>query len=438
MKKSFPFLLEIKDKKTFFWLGLFFMAPFLPYLNLAYDFDLSLLRVLLVVVELGIILNIWRRKKYQNWRLSKTSFLLTIFLLWSFGSLFWAPNFTWGARKLILWINFFLLVLLAPAWLGKKEERGLKISKAIVWSGVAMALVGAGQFVAQWFFSPEKIFSFWLQFVSPIFTGASLSGLVNDFPSWFFDFNGTTMMRAVSFFPDPHMLGFFLGMTFFLSWGIFLATKEKKYLIAEALLLAGITLTFSRGAYLALLTALVLTLPLFLRRIEFRLKKTILGTISGFFLVLVFFGGPVIGRFFSSFDATEGSNQGRIVIWTEALSLAQEKIFVGRGLGSYPFLVNPAAEYRSPVSAHNLYLEILTELGVMGLSIFLALIGVAFWRSWQRQKTNALFLGTSAALVYFLVHSFFEVSIYNPVILLVFCWLLLFPDSFQKQNCLEK
>jgi O-antigen ligase len=133
-------------------------------------------------------------------------------------------------------------------------------------------------------------------------------------------------------------------------------------------------------------------------------------------------GGLISARFFSSFNLNEGSNQGRLAIWQESFNVFLENPILGVGLGNYPLTTNPYLDYRTSVTSHNLYLDILAETGIFGLLAWLWFIVAAAKAAWRKiksvQKEDWIVgLGTLGALVYFSVHSFFETAIFNPTIL---------------------
>ena len=69
---------------------------------------------------------------------------------------------------------------------------------------------------------------------------------------------------------------------------------------------------------------------------------------------------------------TLGSLEGRIEVWSRAISMIQDFLFTGIGRGSfgpladtlYPFFL--AAPGTGP-HAHNLFLQVAVDLGILGL-----------------------------------------------------------------------
>ncbi|KKU42832.1 MAG: O-antigen polymerase [Candidatus Azambacteria bacterium GW2011_GWD2_46_48] len=147
------------------------------------------------------------------------------------------------------------------------------------------------------------------------------------------------------------------------------------------------------------------------------------------FFCRFFYFSPAGARFKASFSLSEGSNVQRLQTWRQAIAVIKSAPFAGVGLGSYGLAVNPEAGYRDPTYAHNAYLDVWAELGVMGLAVWLILLGEFFATPFKRliaiktgkekpQKEEILFLlGLIGSLAAFSVHSLFETAIFSPVIL---------------------
>jgi len=142
---------------------------------------------------------------------------------------------------------------------------------------------------------------------------------------------------------------------------------------------------------------------------------------SAFFLLFLFVmpDNPVAGRFESSFNINEGSNQGRIYNWKEALPIIVAHP-LGVGIGMYPLYVDPLATYRMPIYAHDLYLDIAAELGIIAAIVFIAFLVVVFARFWQAAKTDPFWSAGVASLTVFSVHSLVETPLYSVHVLTLF------------------
>jgi O-antigen ligase len=170
-----------------------------------------------------------------------------------------------------------------------------------------------------------------------------------------------------------------------------LALVTKRATFARAMtVLAGIAAlvalfgTFSRAGLLAL--GVVILISCFYA-----------GKSRPVFIALVI-GTLVVGGVFLH-DTSSGTAQrltsqntnGRSSIWTVGLRIVGANPIVGVGSGNYTVvephyvLVSPGAlpatdfVLENPYPAHNIYLEILAEMGVIGLALFMSLIVMSIW-----------------------------------------------------------
>jgi tetratricopeptide (TPR) repeat protein/O-antigen ligase len=124
----------------------------------------------------------------------------------------------------------------------------------------------------------------------------------------------------------------------------------------------------------------------------------------------------VAGRMESAFDTEKGSVLARKVIWTGALNMFKARPVFGWGLGTFnihfPRFRDPATAARimpNTLHAHSEYLEVATEMGVVGLAVFLWAIGaflleafrttVRLEEEWQRLAVAGLVAGCAAILL---------------------------------------
>ncbi len=399
------------------------LIPFQWALNPTENVDLIVGRViipLLFVAWLGK--GLLRRKIILPWGFPFfffVSFLISLFL-----SLLQAQNINWSIHKLLFLFSFFpLYFIISDLIINKKNKKEivLKIIKAVVISGWLSALVGIFQFSGQFIFGLEKWLVQW-QKIMLFFLGNNFGKSIAEYSSWLVNIKGETIFRAIAFFPDPHIAGFYWEITFFLALGIYYATRDKFYqYIAFIVLIAGI-LTFSRGAYLGLgITFLIMLIYYVTRyfRKRFALSSQKLLGVTVLFLIILFLFKPFQQRLLSSFDLREGSNSQRLENWEQAIETIKEHSWLGVGLGNYSLAVKPSAQYREPIYAHNLYLDIWAELGFLGIFSWLGIIFSSLWYSYQKfkQTNNLLFAYLLLALLAFSIHSVFESSLFSVHIL---------------------
>ncbi len=395
--------------------------PFQIALNPRPDVDLASLRLFIVLLFGFWLIRSLIIKNWPNWLYFKNlqAISLLLFLTLAFLSLFGAENISWGLRKLVFFLSiypFYLLtVILVGSWAKIK-----KVVDVLIKGAGLVALIGLGQFLAPLIFGLERVYQWWADYLVPVFSGFNFGTLILAYPSWLVNINGQTVLRAFSLFADPHMFSFYLGILLPLGIALFLKNSDRilSFIIVCSLFTA-LLLTFSRGAYLAVIVTFLILAGLLWRYFQAKRAACLLSLTLFIFIIP---GTPIADRFYSSFDLTDGSNIGRLEMWQQAGQSSLKNFWQGLGLGSYSLLVEPGLGYRSPVTAHNLYLDIFSEMGVFALIIWLVLILGTLGQLFRKlgrldQPEKYLCLALIGSLVYLAVHSFFETSIYNPIIL---------------------
>jgi len=204
------------------------------------------------------------------------------------------------------------------------------------------------------------------------------------------------------------------------------------------ILLFAIAAAFSRGSYFAVLASLG-SLVVITNSIRGRSLKRliILASLLFVFAFTTFgiFGSNIFSeRFQDSFDTEEGSNVGRIVMWETSFNTFTQNRFLGVGLGGFPGSVDQEAPYRSSINAHNTYLEIASEMGVLGFVFWVSVLGLAIFKLlkyiWEKRTSpnpeTFLATGLLGSLIYFSIHSLSETIIYSPSILSLYLLVLAF------------
>lgn len=419
--------------------------PFQIALNPTQSIDLAYGRVLVLLVFLAWLFWSLKQKKIIL-PLRGTGLVFLGFFAWASASFFWAQDSALALRKILFLLNFLPLFFITKtlALFPKERER---MTHVLMVSGFVAALIGAGQFVLQFFWSPEGVRDWWAT-IAPLLYGKNFGESIVTYNSWLVNVGGRTLFRAISVFPDPHIFGFYLAFITPLA----LFSHKKMFNVFGILFLCAVFATFSRAAYIGALGAfamfgmlrmigrfIVKTKEQIPSKAEWRSSKAkpksrdrkiflrFLSVALVFGLcVLVLFFTPLGSRFLSSFDLSEGSIAGRIEIWTQAIGIIREHPFFGVGLGNYSYVLEPAAPYHTPIYAHNLYLDIAAELGIVGLTLWLVMflcVGVGLLRSFHK---SPLHQGLFISLGWFSVQSFFDTPLFSVQILpLLIIWLAL-------------
>jgi putative inorganic carbon (hco3(-)) transporter len=404
----------------YFFIGLILILPFQFALNAGDNIDLVITRVLVPVIFFMWIARglskkeIWLPNKAETW-------LILLFVGISSSSLVLGRDWEMGIRKLMYLLTIFPVYFVAADIVRNKDFQ-IKAVRAIVISGALAAVTGLIQFVLPFLIGLNATLKTWKN-IAPYFLGNFFGKIVTTNPSWLVNISGETKMRAFGFFPDPHTFSFFVSLSFFVAIGYFFWEKKTIFRImssASAILaLLTIMLSFSRGAYLGVLVGAIFFSIIYLSRSGYLGKVLIvLGIVVAVLSLL--YSSSISRRLASSFNPKEGSNIERMKNWKEAADIISDYPLSGVGLGNYAVTVDSTAEDRSSIYAHNLFLDIAAETGILNALVFFCLILISIWRNiWNK---DMLSLGLAAGLVYFLIHGVFDTPIWSPqgmVLLLV-------------------
>jgi O-antigen ligase len=195
-------------------------------------------------------------------------------------------------------------------------------------------------------------------------------------------------------------------------------TTLTVFLVAVSL---AILLSFVRGAWMGMLALVPYLVVRQGSRYGLRLILILLllGMLCVFGVAALNLQDLLEERWRTLFDIGYVANESRIDRWMAALSMWMTHPILGVGLGCFPDLYFQhvydlaSFEVKLHMGAHNLYLEILAELGAIGLLAYVLVIG-AFFIEVQRftrlagenPRLRALGLGLESMMVVYLVHAF--------------------------------
>ncbi|MCX5696773.1 MAG: O-antigen ligase family protein [Candidatus Omnitrophica bacterium] len=277
-----------------------------------------------------------------------------------------------------------MLLLIFGATLAEKNKK--QIVNIVVYSGIIIALLA----IYQYFFG--------FRHVSEYLTRHNITS----------DFTLDYIQRRRVFFPfvTPNILAGYLAMT------IPLALLNRYKTFALLPLFLALFLTKSLGGLLS--AFLALSAYFYLKgKIE---KRGIILLTSLLLIIGIVFGLRwITGKqhIHPIFSATM-----RLGYWQDTLKIIGSYPLTGVGLGNFNL---PQARY-----AHNSYLQLWAETGVLGITSFLWLIFVIFKGAILRLKNsseikqNAALLAACSA---FLAHNFIDFSFFLPEVSLIW-WML--------------
>jgi len=401
-------------------------------------------------------------------------YLTGIFLIIGALSLFIADDVWVGIKKIIFLVNVLLLFLIIRNLSTLSKNMVPKLINAMkVAIGITLG-IGFTQLLIVFFVPLHSFWNFWNTRVISVFYGQNLSDLLSYSNTWFsyYTYQPPTL-RMFSIFPDSHSFAFFcvLSMPFFLA-AVLLRQKGEKIRLFTSyffliVCLMAIIFSGSRGAWVSALGAAIIFLfsillfysPTVRSKTSFFIPKNtqnwrkkiqlILGCLIMFFLLFPISSGVLLlsqkirtgidiriekislfERAKSITDFAETSVGGRLEIWQRTADSIMMRPILGVGIGNYPFIINEEmSSTKKGASAHNLYLDVASEMGIFALLVLLAIFGrifIIFWQIFQgKVNLNNLFLQAWTsffilALIWVLGYSLFDVVLLNDKVFLFF------------------
>ena len=180
----------------------------------------------------------------------------------------------------------------------------------------------------------------------------------------------------------------------------------------------GLLLCFSRGVWLSVVVAVGFMLMQLGRGVTHK-KILFIGATCLLLLVCLNLPGVyniIIERITSAVDISYASNRARLLRWGQAVVMFLENPILGKGYGAFAMLYEEdvalvgsyTAQYQ--LGAHSEYLQVMAELGIVGLGVWIWL-NVAFLRyGFRALRTledgfyRAIVIGLIAAELSLMVH----------------------------------
>jgi len=233
--------------------------------------------------------------------------------------------------------------------------------------------------------------------------------------------------RLRAFFLSPNHLAMYLSPILLLSLSLYPLIKQKNFKILlfliQSIFFFVVYLTYSHGAWLGLIGALV-----FLIILRLKPKRLYVVRLSAALMIFTL----VIIIFISLFSPSIFFGKSRLVIWRSALEIIKDHPWLGIGPGmfqryylEYQKYFLPYPEWAAP-QPHNIFLAFWLQAGLIGLIGFIWLLVV-----WFKEVLGNLsgvyhsFLASSAvAMIYVLVHGLTDTTYWKNDLSVVF-WLII-------------
>ncbi len=355
-----------------------------------------------------------------------------------------------GLKEILFLVNAWLLYLVAEIAIATKGQLK-RLAAAVAVSLFAVVAIGYVQYIATFTAQIYYFWQYWATVIARPFYGSALSDSLTYSNSWFnFAANTPPTLRMFSILPDSHAFGVIAMFAAPLAYAFAIAGDGVwKRLLAWAALvleLLAVILSGTRGIWAAVIAPIAVLAAGFWFGPYRRVARRAAGPTAAFLILLALSpliqhglndlrngaAGSFIQRAESIYDLSESSNHGRILIWEQSLRAAERRPIAGYGLdnfivtltsaeqgGSYQDAANQHnATFNLPqkyVTAHNLYLQVLVEAGIIGLAglgyylwTLLCVFGGAIKKYAVRLRTleYALLLSISLAVLQFYAYLF--------------------------------
>jgi len=366
-------------------------------------------------------------------------------------SLFVAQEPIFGIKKLLYLANIFALFFVVREVVRNKQDFVDVLRYAFAGS-VLTLVVAYAQFIAILFVPLYTFWQWWAAHVIPIFYGANLGNLLSYSNTWFSYYeNAEATLRVFSTFPDSHSFALSMVLALPMALTFFIVNKGRARLaLGMFIVLALLAIIFSgtRGVWVGVIPVFLMLIAAYVLRRELWKPVIKIGIITLVIFALLFpvssqllkfsqmrQGGIVsettFERISTSFSTRELSNLGRIQIWKSTFESIAKRPLLGVGMGNYPVVLNEnVSATKEGASAHSLYLDAASEIGVLGAILLLFIFLEIFWRAVKTFFRNQdLLLSTFAGFfaIYFLwvmAYSAVDVVLLNDKVLLLFVTLV--------------
>ncbi|MDO8435097.1 MAG: O-antigen ligase family protein [bacterium] len=386
--------------------GLGMVACLLPAYGIRFAFGPLPSTVLEMVVAGFIVGGVARAVRDRRWAWPPRPFLI-LGLAWiavAGLSLFWTPDLRGG---LGMWKAYFvepvLVVLVAWGVIRDRKELTRAIWVGLGFAAVYVAAIG----MAQSFFDGFG--------VAP--------------PYW-----NLVPRRITSVFEQPNMVSLFLT-PLIAALGVPALRASRKTVRLAALVVFALgwytlTLTHSAGGLLGLVFGMAFVGSVY--------RKTRWWTIG-----LVMFGASVAFGFATIrtqvvpvVTLQDWSGNVRLIQWREAWDFIKDHPLRGAGLAGYQEAIAPyhkAGYIEIFPYPHNVFLNVWVELGVVGLVVFLALLGMVSWFL-VRGRHHPAAIPLAAAWIALVVHGMVDIPYFKNDLSILFWFLVLFSLSLDKKK----
>lgn len=236
--------------------------------------------------------------------------------------------------------------------------------------------------------------------------------------------------KMTASFQFPNNLGAFLITVIFIPLSFIIqgaGRRSSRFILTALTVILVICLLFTRarGAWLGFVPGLFFVC-------FFSGRRAFFAAIAVLALV-VLFSPPIIKHQILSLGmlATDISADDRIAMWRTGWKMFMDSPLIGHGLGTFMnvFGKYKPHSYSEIVYAHNCYLQIVAEMGIAGLIMFLWFVASLIKETVVKLMTaddkflKAAFTGVGGGIIAYLTHSFVDTNLYSLPLAVLF-WMM--------------
>jgi len=209
----------------------------------------------------------------------------------------------------------------------------------------------------------------------------------------------------------------------------YMSKRSLRFILTLGILIMGTAFVFSqsRGAWICLTFSLFVMNILLIRKKILNKKSIIVFALifSAIFTYIYFNEGFVSERLETMVDLTgeEASMSTRIAIWRGTLDMISSRPFIGTGIGTFlwgfPRFKPESINYIRPRFAHNDYLHMASEMGVLAPVIMLWFLWLIIGKG-LKKKSHPVIIGCSIGMLSLTLHGFVDFNFHIPANMALF------------------
>jgi len=235
--------------------------------------------------------------------------------------------------------------------------------------------------------------------------------------------------RPTASFKTPNGLGGYLSIVIPMVMAAVLLSKSISKRVIMVVLCAvalwSLVISSSRGALLGVTVGIVFFFCAYQTSVK---KKNLSGIWIGVLTAALFlslFSVMQFGNIELFLEERMNSVYWRLEIWKDSFTMIVERPIFGHGINTFMTIFQEyntgGGARHAPTYAHNCFLQLAAETGIIGIMCFLGIIWKLFVTTLQRVSDNPsndnhiqiAMLGLLSGILAFLVHSFFDTNFYS-------------------------